>query len=70
MISILILITSCRSSEPENNIPSILENISSPTATSSPVPTPTDLPKKIINLDPMKNPHKFIAQIPESEVNC
>jgi len=66
----LILIASCRSSEPKNNTPSISENISTPTSTSSPIPTPTAIPKTIINVDPIENPKKFIDQIPELEVNC
>ena len=79
LIFFIVFITSCKNSDtrlpisPTIDIPTAIPTFTaspSPIATPTTVPTSTPVIKKIISVDPMNNPEKFISEIPISELNC
>lgn len=72
LIAILTTITaflfSCTGTVKESE--TIQEPTLIPTIIPSPTPTPTPIPMRIIDIDPMYDPNRFISEIPVSEINC
>ena len=66
LTTILVFLLSCTNTVTES------ETIQEPTLvpTVIPSPTPTPVPMKIIDIDPMYDPNRFISEMPVSEINC
>ncbi|MQG47166.1 MAG: hypothetical protein FI685_03630, partial [SAR202 cluster bacterium] len=68
LTTVMVFLLSC--TDTVNESETIQEPTLVPTIIPSPTPTPTPVPMRIIDIDPMYDPNRFISEMPVSEINC